>query len=163
MNNKKKIKCDKCGREISSNNFQRHYDACIGPPQPKKPRQAWNKGLPAWNKGKKTGPKMNLREVYAEIRKERDTKDIKSHSAIRRKILEEQNNKCNRCGISEWMGQPISLELEHKDGVRTNNERSNLECLCPNCHSLTHTWRGKNRTRYNHDDPAREGAELIIQ
>lgn len=62
----------------------------------------------------------------------------------KRRILEEQGNKCNHCGISEWNGKPIVLELEHKDGNTKNNERSNLECICPNCHSQTSTWRGRN-------------------
>lgn len=62
----------------------------------------------------------------------------------KRRVLEEQGNKCNQCGIFEWNGKPIVLELEHKDGNTKNNERTNLECICPNCHSQTETWRGRN-------------------
>lgn len=36
------------------------------------------------------------------------------------------------------------MELEHIDGNNKNNERNNLEAICPNCHSLNKTWRGKN-------------------
>jgi hypothetical protein len=43
------------------------------------------------------------------------------------------------------LGEKITLELEHKDGNHFNNQRDNLECLCPNCHSLTPTWRGRNK------------------
>ena len=53
--------------------------------------------------------------------------------------------KCARCGISEWFGQPISLELEHINGVHNDHRLENLELLCPNCHSLTPTWRGRKR------------------
>lgn len=60
-------------------------------------------------------------------------------------ILMEQNFKCNLCGIINWNNKPITLELEHKDGNHYNNLRENLECLCPNCHSQTDTWRGKNK------------------
>ena len=60
-------------------------------------------------------------------------------------MILEQHGKCNRCGIDSWLDQPISLELEHKDGNNRNNARENLECLCPNCHSLTDTWRGRNK------------------
>lgn len=67
----------------------------------------------------------------------------------RRRVFEEQNFCCNKCGINEWFGQQISLELEHKDGNRLNNERTNLEGLCPNCHSLTDTWRGRNKPSSN--------------
>ncbi len=71
---------------------------------------------------------------------------LKTQEARRKAVLSEQKNRCNRCDLIEWLGEPISLELEHKDGDRHNNSRENLECLCPNCHSLTPTWRGRNRT-----------------
>jgi hypothetical protein len=64
---------------------------------------------------------------------------------IKLRVLYEQDEKCNRCGISEWLGQKITLELEHKDGNHFNNDRQNLEILCPNCHALTDTWRGRNK------------------
>lgn len=64
--------------------------------------------------------------------------------ARRRRVILEQQGKCNRCGLSEWLGLPMVFELEHKDGDRRNNSRENLEALCPNCHSQTPTWRGKN-------------------
>ena len=70
--------------------------------------------------------------------------------AIKRYILAEQNNKCNHCGNSDWLGKKLVLELEHKDGNSDNNVRSNLECLCPNCHSLTPTYRNKNRGNGRH-------------
>lgn len=66
----------------------------------------------------------------------------------RSRILLEQNQKCNRCGIDEWQGESITLELDHKDGDKKNESRNNLECLCPNCHSLTPTWRGRNIKKY---------------
>ena len=67
----------------------------------------------------------------------------------RRRVFEEQNHSCNKCGISEWQGFKICLELEHKDGNNTNNSRENLEGLCPNCHSITDTWRGRNKPSKN--------------
>jgi hypothetical protein len=67
----------------------------------------------------------------------------------RRRVFEEQNHCCNKCGISEWFSKPITLELEHKDGNNTNNSRENLEGLCPNCHSITDTWRGRNKPSRN--------------
>lgn len=62
----------------------------------------------------------------------------------RRRILVEQNESCNKCKLSKWLDEKITLELEHKDGVNTNNARENVELLCPNCHSYTKTWRGRN-------------------
>lgn len=67
----------------------------------------------------------------------------------RRRVFEEQNFCCAKCGISEWLGESITLELEHKDGNNQNNLRDNLEGLCPNCHSITDTWRGRNKPSRN--------------
>lgn len=53
--------------------------------------------------------------------------------------------KCEECGISEYNGKPLRLELHHKDGNRKNNKLENLEMLCPNCHSQTDNYRFKNR------------------
>ena len=58
-----------------------------------------------------------------------------------------KENRCEQCGISEWRGKPLSLQLHHKDGDGTNNELENLEILCPNCHSQTETWGGRNGHR----------------
>lgn len=54
-------------------------------------------------------------------------------------------HKCNNCLNIEWLGKPIPLELEHKDGNSTNHILDNLELLCPNCHAFTDTYRGKNK------------------
>ncbi len=70
-----------------------------------------------------------------------------SFERLRKRILLEQNNKCNHCKINSWNKKPITLELEHMDGNHNNNKRENLECLCPNCHSQTDTWRGRNKTK----------------
>lgn len=69
--------------------------------------------------------------------------DEKSMKYKRLHILEEQNNKCLHCGLDEWRGNKIKLELDHIDGNTSNNKRDNLRFLCPNCHSFTDTWRKK--------------------
>lgn len=52
--------------------------------------------------------------------------------------------KCECCGLTEWRGKPIPLELHHKDGNHDNNKLDNLEILCPNCHAQTDNYTGKN-------------------
>jgi hypothetical protein len=52
---------------------------------------------------------------------------------------------CDRCRISEWMGDPLSLQLDHINGTNDDNRIDNLRLICPNCHSQTETFAGKNR------------------
>jgi hypothetical protein len=53
--------------------------------------------------------------------------------------------RCEICGIAEWNGQSINLELDHIDGNNSNNDICNLRLLCPNCHSQTENFRGRNQ------------------
>ncbi len=74
-----------------------------------------------------------------------NSKDIQSNK-VRLKLLREgyKEYKCECCGLTEWMGKPIPLELHHKDGNHHNNTIENYSLLCPNCHAMTDSDRGKN-------------------
>lgn len=63
--------------------------------------------------------------------------------------------RCATCGIHEWRGRPISLELHHVNGNGDDKRIHNLELLCPNCHSQTDTWGGRNCSRPDPDKGAR--------
>jgi Zn finger protein HypA/HybF involved in hydrogenase expression len=52
--------------------------------------------------------------------------------------------ECSNCKLSEWMNQPIPIEIDHINGTHTDNIIENLRFLCPNCHALTDTYKGKN-------------------
>jgi 5-methylcytosine-specific restriction endonuclease McrA len=52
---------------------------------------------------------------------------------------------CAECGLAEWRGRPISLELDHVNGDKTDWRLENLRLLCPNCHSQTPTYCARNR------------------
>ena len=58
-------------------------------------------------------------------------------------LIKLRGRKCENCGAEEWLGQPINLEVHHIDGDHYNNELSNLQLLCPNCHSYTNNYKGK--------------------
>ena len=58
-----------------------------------------------------------------------------------------KENKCECCGITQWLGKSIILQLHHKDGNHNNNNLDNLEILCPNCHSQTDTYGGKSSNK----------------
>jgi transposase len=56
-------------------------------------------------------------------------------------------NACEECGLSDWMGQPLVLQLHHRNGDGRDNRIENLSFLCPNCHSQTENWGGRNAQR----------------
>ena len=59
--------------------------------------------------------------------------------------------KCEKCGISEWNGKHITLEIHHINGNHNDNRLENLQILCPNCHSQTINFNGKSKN-LNCDD-----------
>jgi hypothetical protein len=67
--------------------------------------------------------------------------------ALRIRLIKEglKEARCECCGNTEWLGHPISLELEHINGNHNDNRIENLKILCPNCHAQTPTYRGKNK------------------
>jgi predicted restriction endonuclease len=70
-----------------------------------------------------------------------------SRSYLKKKILLKGllDYHCQFCGIDSWQDQPLSLHLDHVNGNRFDNRLENLRFLCPNCHSQTPTFAGKNR------------------
>jgi len=72
---------------------------------------------------------------------------ISSRQTIKRSMLADADHRCQMdgCGITEWMGKPVPLELDHIDGSAGNNMPDNLRLICPNGHAQQPTSKGKNR------------------
>lgn len=66
---------------------------------------------------------------------------IGSHKKV---LIQERGHKCESCNLTEWLNEPIPLELEHCDGDNKNQIKENLLLLCPNCHAKTTFYRGRN-------------------
>lgn len=58
--------------------------------------------------------------------------------------------KCSDCNITTiWNNKPIVLHLDHINGINSDNRLENLRFLCPNCHSQTDTYTGRNIQKKN--------------
>lgn len=69
---------------------------------------------------------------------------------LKKRLVEEGllEEKCLLCGCGkEWNGMPLSLQLDHINGVNNDNRIENLRFLCPNCHSQTDTFGSKNKEK----------------
>jgi Zn finger protein HypA/HybF involved in hydrogenase expression len=105
----------------------------------------------AHNKGKNFGPKRPISDYLS------NEHFITSHKLRLRLIAEGYfEHKCQKCNNTKWENELVPLELHHVDGNHKNNNLSNIQLLCPNCHSLTNNFRNKkpkkdkiNRKNYN--------------
>lgn len=71
----------------------------------------------------------------------------KNGSETAKVLISLRGHQCEHCKTTEWLGQPINLEVHHINGDRTDNRLENLQLLCPNCHSYTSTFAKKGDKR----------------
>lgn len=63
----------------------------------------------------------------------------------KRYLVDHHGDKCSVCGITDWNGESLVLEIDHTDGDAYNNRPENLRLICPNCHSQTPTYKNRNK------------------
>ncbi len=87
--------------------------------------------------------KIPLSEIFHGLHPQYQT------NKLRIRLFDEniKSKECENCRIREWNGKPISFECDHVNGNSKDHRLENLKILCPNCHSQTDTYRGKNKSR----------------
>lgn len=104
------------------------------------------------------GHTKNLGKIRTPIEKYLNNEQKVTSFKLRNRLLMEGyfEAKCCCCGLTEWMDNPIPLELHHKDGNKNNNNITNLELRCPNCHYFTDTYKSKNVKKEHQDEKSLE-------
>lgn len=102
-----------------------------------------------WNKGIKTGSSSRLKLEDILVENSTYCNNVK----LKERLIESGLKKyvCECCNNSEWLGKPISLEIHHINGINTDNRLQNIQLLCPNCHSQTDHYRGRNKRSSKND------------
>lgn len=72
---------------------------------------------------------------------------VRSRTHVKLRLLSSglKENRCEECGITEWLSSPLSMALHHVNGDGSDNRLENLRLLCANCHSQTPTFARKRR------------------
>ncbi|HEX6585375.1 MAG TPA: hypothetical protein VF052_01345 [Solirubrobacterales bacterium] len=74
---------------------------------------------------------------------------VTNRTHLKQRLLKEgvKENRCEICGITRWMGKPVSMQLHHRNGDGSDNRLENIQFLCGTCHSQTDTYGGRNGHR----------------
>lgn len=127
-----KSQCPSCNKEFKNvYSMSAHKAHCLG-----LNNTHHLKHFRAWNKGKV----LHTPEEIFTSNSRFSTGHVKQ-TLLKLKLKEW---KCECCGIFEWHSKPLTLELDHINGNNRDHRIENIRLLCPNCHSLTSNFRGRN-------------------
>ena len=73
--------------------------------------------------------------------------EIQGIRTRRQYLIRTRGHRCEQCLNETWFNKKIPIEIDHIDGNKQNNTLENLRLICPNCHALTETYKGKNIKR----------------
>lgn len=102
----------------------------------------------AWAEAVRRGD-VTPRSRRAELELVTDRGDPVSRGSLKAALVREgiKDGSCERCGLREWRSRPLALSLHHMNGDPRDNRLDNLQLLCPNCHSQTDSYGGRNNAR----------------
>lgn len=139
------MKCDLCGFETENRErFAGHRSAHVRRGELAKRVRVKEHVCMFCDKRFDTGPSLG---GHVRIHNQ-ELKELKSSSTRKRFLIRKRGYRCENCKLETWLEQPIPLQLDHIDGNSDNNIEENFRLLCPNCHSQTPTFCGKNVGRF---------------
>lgn len=151
------MKCEKCNKDHNGEYGSGRFctPSCARSFSTKEKRKEINNKVSLSLKGRCTsgGQKNWTEKSYNKQKKTWNDKLLStqfeslSYERKRKRIILEQDGKCRKCELSKWMDKNIPIEIDHINGINGDDRRENMVGLCPNCHSITDTWRGRNKKR----------------
>jgi transposase-like protein len=135
---------ERCNRRYDWTEVQRYYDLghsvteCVA---------HFGFSRETWNSARKRGD-VTARPIGKPL-EQLLVEGATSRFNLKRRILATglKENQCESCGLTSWRGEPIAMALHHVNGDGDDNRLENLRLVCPNCHSQTDNFAGRNRVR----------------
>lgn len=142
----------RCARRYDWNAVQEYYDAghsvrkCI---------EAFGFSAASWSDAVRRGVVL-ARPTATPIAELLVSDTYRGRYNLKLRLLREglKQNQCERCGLTDWCNEPLTLALHHINGTRNDNRLENLQLLCPNCHSQTRNYAGRNGRSWRTPAPA---------
>ena len=100
--------------------------------------------------GHSKGKKFDGSHMYRQSNEELFVENSSTQrSVVRRRVLKHKllPYECHECGVSEWRGKKLSLNLDHINGKHNDHRLENLRFVCPNCDSVSKYYCGRNKTK----------------